>query len=263
MRTPAAVPTHNIPHTAYKHPSEQLHNLNMKTVLITGGNRGLGLSLINIFSKAGWQVYGTARNVDSLPSQLDHFVKFPLDLSNHDSVVALADDLLQRKTTIDVVIHNAGFNPKDQKNREGYFDSTFYVEKFSAANVGESMTINALHPMELTGRIHPVLAEDAVVIAISSWLGSIGAKTVPGHYGYTGSKALMNMMIKGMSLEFAKSSRVAITMNPGWMKTDMGGENADISSDQVAERILRMIEDGFIRNCNGKFLNTDRTEHEW
>ena len=104
------------------------------------------------------------------------------------------------------------------------------------------------------------------LIAISSWLGSIGAKTVPGHYGYTGSKALMNMMIKGMSLEFEKaenSSRIAVTMNPGWMKTDMGGQNADITSDEVAGRILTMIDDGFIKECNGKFLNTDRTEHEW
>ena len=81
--------------------------------------------------------------MDALPSTstTDNVVQFPLDLSSHESVVALADDLLQRKTTIDVVIHNAGFNPKDQKDREGYFDSTFYVEKFSAANVGESMTI--------------------------------------------------------------------------------------------------------------------------
>lgn len=208
--------------------------------------------------------------MESLPDNLENVTKFSLDLASHDSVVKLAENLLQRQTTIDVIIHNAGFNPKDQKDREGYFESTFYAHQFSAVNVGESMTINALHPMELTGRLFPVFAKDAVVIAISSWLGSIGAKAVPGHYGYTGSKALMNMMIKGLSLEFDKSSdsddtssRVAVTMNPGWMKTDMGGSNADITSDKVASRILTMIEDGFIRNCNGKFLNTDRTEHEW
>ena len=112
------------------------------------------------------------------------------------------------------------------------------------------MVINVLHPMELTGRLFPILAPDAVVIAVSSWLGSIGAKTVPGHYGYTGSKTLMNMMMKGMSLEFAKAAtkdgtdeskkRVAVALNPGWMKTDMGGSNADISSDEVASRVLSM-----------------------
>lgn len=256
----------------------------MKTVLITGGNRGLGLSLVQTFAKSGWQVLATARRVESLPSDMANVEGFVLDLASHDSVVALAETLLQKGTTIDAILHNAGFNPKDQKDREGYFESTFYASQFSAANVGESMFINALHPMELTGRLFPILAPDAVVIAISSWLGSIGTKTVPGHYGYTGSKALMNMMMKGMSLEFAKAklpsgnfpkaaeseandssevSRVAVAMNPGWMKTDMGGSNADITSDEVAQRILAMIDDGFIRECNGKFMNTDRTEHEW
>lgn len=243
----------------------------MKTVLITGGNRGLGLSLVTTFAKAGWQVLATARKIESLPSDFEKVKGFALDLASHDSVVSLSEDLLKQGATIDVILHNAGFNPKDQKDREGYFESTFYVSKFSAANVGESMTINALHPMELTGRLLPILATDAVVIAVSSWLGSIGAKTVPGHYGYTGSKALMNMMIKGMSLEFSQKAdrqetehkRVAVALNPGWMKTDMGGSNADITSDEVASRILSMIDDGFIRECNGKFLNTDRTEHQW
>lgn len=274
-----------------------------KTVLITGGNRGLGLSLVKTFAakKEAWNVLTTARNIDSLPTEIDEGIiieRYELDLSNHDSVVRLAEKLVTNRTKIDVIIHNAGFNPKDQKDRDGYFDSTFYTSKFSAAAVGESMFINALHPMELTGRLFPVLADDAVVIAISSWLGSITIKTVPGHYGYTGSKALMNMFIKGMSIEFDKAAaaaskdddfskksasddaaaadggdekrkqRIAVALNPGWMKTDMGGSNADITSDEVADRILSMIDDDsgngcFIRSCNGKFINTDRTEHPW
>jgi NAD(P)-dependent dehydrogenase (short-subunit alcohol dehydrogenase family) len=201
---------------------------------------------------------------------------------SHNSVVDLADKLLSSHQgtptakKIDVVIHNAGFNPKDQKHREaGYFESTSYISQFSASNVGESILINSLHPMELTGRLFPMLANDAVVIAISSWLGSISTKTIPGHYGYAGSKALMNMLIKGMSVEFSKDSstrRTAVALNPGWMKTDMGGPNADTTPVDVAARIFSMIDDvdsdddsgvAFIKQCNGKFINTDRTEHEW
>lgn len=148
----------------------------MKTVLITGGNRGLGLSLVKTFSAAGWNVLATARKVESLPTDLANVTPYALDLSSHDQVVELADKLIKEVPSIDVIIHNAGFNPKDQKHIEGYFDSTFYTEKFSAANVSESMMINALHPMELTGRLFPILANDGIVIAITSWLGSIGAK---------------------------------------------------------------------------------------
>ena len=68
-------------------------------------------------------------------------------------------------------------NVQDNKKVPKYFESTFYCnEGFSAANVAESMMINALHPMELTGKLTPVLSEDCVVVAISSWLGSLGAK---------------------------------------------------------------------------------------
>jgi NAD(P)-dependent dehydrogenase (short-subunit alcohol dehydrogenase family) len=236
-----------------------------KTVLITGGNRGLGLSLVECFAaQKDWTVIATARRIDSLPGAADQ--KFELDLASHKSVMDLVDSLLQAGQTIDCIIHNAGFNPKDQKQIPGYFESTFYCKDFSAANVAESMMINALHPMELTGRLMPILANDASVLAISSWLGSIGSKTVPGHYGYTGSKALMNMCIKGLSLEFnndKEHARSAVAINPGWMKTDMGGTNADITPEQVAERILKMLQDGFIQTANGKFINTDRSEHPW
>ena len=147
-----------------------------KTVIITGGNRGLGRALVECFaSKPDWKVLATARNKDSLPDGIAG--RYSLDLSKHDDVVSLAKTLAEEGHTIDLIIHNAGFNPKDQKSVPGYFESTFYCnEQFSAANVAESMMINVLHPMELTGKLLPKMADDAVVVAISSWLGSIGAK---------------------------------------------------------------------------------------
>jgi NAD(P)-dependent dehydrogenase (short-subunit alcohol dehydrogenase family) len=263
------------------------HSDVMKTVLITGGNRGLGKALVDTFSEAGWKVLATARRAESIDrgddSRSENIQAYSLDLSKHDDIAELvrAVSSSHHDTKIDCIIHNAGFNPKDNKSPAGYFESTFSVKDFDAANVAESMMINALHPMELTGRLLPLLAPDGVVLAITSWLGSIGAKTVPGHYGYSGSKALMNLCMKGLALEFDRDAtaaaaasgsppggvqrrRAAVALNPGWMKTDMGGgDRADISPEEVAARILRMIDDGFLRSCSGKFINTDRTEHEW
>eukprot|EP00540_Astrosyne_radiata_P008417 CAMPEP_0116852350 /NCGR_PEP_ID=MMETSP0418-20121206/17243_1 /TAXON_ID=1158023 /ORGANISM="Astrosyne radiata, Strain 13vi08-1A" /LENGTH=242 /DNA_ID=CAMNT_0004484501 /DNA_START=37 /DNA_END=765 /DNA_ORIENTATION=- len=242
--------------------------MSMKTVLITGGNRGLGKGLVDTFAKAGWKVLATARRVDSIASQ-DNVQAYPLDLSVQSQIDDLVEKLVQEKQAVDVVIHNAGFNPKDAKDKpEGYFDSTFYVKDFSAENVSESLRINALHPMELTGKLlsKGILTTDGIVIGISSWLGSITKKNFGGHYGYAGSKALFNMCIKGMSIEFQKDeehNRTAVAINPGWMRTDMGGPKAETTPEQVAERILNMIQDGFLAEHNGRFLNTDRTEHEW
>ena len=274
--------------------SPSLSSSSRKTVLITGGNRGLGAALVECFATAGWNVLATARNIDALLPKEGVLTKgYALDLANHQQVVSLANTLLSSSSssssststststfsnTIDCIIHNAGYNPKDDHTRgDKYFESTFSIRAFDAAHVQESIIINALHPMELTSRLLPILAPDAIIIAISSWLGSITNKTIPGHYGYAGSKAFMNMCIKGLALEFAKeaatrmdgpltcqTSRVAVAINPGWMKTDMGGgDRADISPQEVSQRILSMIEDGFLATQNGKFLNTDRTEHPW
>jgi len=234
-----------------------------KTVLITGGNRGLGLELVKCFAGMGWNVLATARNVDTLPKDL--CVCYPLDLQQSVQIDNLVHLLSDKK--IDLLIHNAGFNPKEVKEG-GYFESTFYMKNFSAQNVAESCMINALHPMELTGKLlanH--LTENVIVIGISSWLGSIGKKDFAGHYGYAGSKALLNMCLKGLSLEFEKdpdASRCAIALNPGWMSTDMGGPSAEQTPEQVAKAIYDMVaEEGYLLSQNGKFINADRTEHEW
>jgi NAD(P)-dependent dehydrogenase (short-subunit alcohol dehydrogenase family) len=251
-----------------------------KTVLITGANRGLGLALAQAFAATpGWSVIGTARNIDTLPKELRMAYALDLNHASHiDNLVHLLSQYQMQQQAagaapfaIDVVIHNAGFNPKDLKDNSGYFESTFYVKQFSAANVAESCRINALHPMELTGKLLAVpnlMSDTAMVIGISSWLGSITDKDFAGHYGYAGSKALFNMCLKGLALEMAKDAeqphRCAIALNPGWMATDMGGPNAERTPDQVAKAILDMVcEEGYLRSQNGKFLNIDRTEHAW
>lgn len=94
-----------------------------------------------------WKVIATARSKDSLPEVADQ--KWELDLASHKSVTDLTDALVQAGQTIDCIIHNVGFNPKDQKEVSGYFESMFCCNDFSAANVAESMIINALHPMDI------------------------------------------------------------------------------------------------------------------
>ena len=106
--------------------------------------------------------------------------------------------------------------------------------RFDAANVADAMWTNALVPTELVSRLLPILAPDAVVLNVSSWLSSVGGKTGGGHYGYAGSKALLNMFTRAMALEFADETagadggprRAVVAFNPGWMRTDMGGARA-------------------------------------
>ena len=236
----------------------------MKTVIITGANRGLGAALVQGFANADLHVIGTARQPSSL--EKSNCDAHALDLAEAESVAAFADAVARKGDPVDLLIHNAGFNPKDRKDDPGYFQSTFSIKTFSAGNVAETLWINALMPMELTSRLLPSLAKDAVVLSISSWLGSIGGKTSGGHYGYAGSKALLNMFTRALALEFAgdeAANRAAVALNPGWMRTDMGGQNAETTPEDVAEQVLVMWSDGALHRANGEFLNSDGTRHAW
>ncbi len=231
----------------------------MKTVLITGGNRGLGAALVTAFQAAGWSVAATTRQGGAIEGA----ATYALDLSDAASVASCAHALATDGRTLDLVIHNAGFNPKDRKTPDGYFQSTFTISQFSGAHVAESLWINAVMPMELTARLLPILAPKATVLGISSWLGSIGGKTGGGHYGYAGSKALLNMFLRGLALEFGDTGRSAVALNPGWMQTDMGGGRADLSPDEVATRIVTLAETGLLARSNGAFINSDGSPHPW
>ena len=233
-----------------------------KTALITGANRGLGAALTSNFRQAGWRVLGTARNPSAIASETAH-AKHALALSQIDSVHALSSAVVDAGETIDLLINNAGFNPKDRKDDPDYFASTFKIETFSATNVAEAMAINALAPPELVSRLLPALAPDAVVLNVSSWLGSSGGKTSGGPNGYAGSKALLNMMTRALAMEWKETPRAAVALNPGWMQTDMGGAKAERSPEQTAADILDLYRSGALHTANGKFLNADGSEHPW
>ncbi|MEM9844102.1 MAG: SDR family NAD(P)-dependent oxidoreductase [Pseudomonadota bacterium] len=233
-----------------------------KTVLITGANRGLGEALARTFREAEWRVLGTARDPSAIAPETVH-AAHALDLSQIDNVHALSRAVINAGEKIDLLINNAGFNPKDRKGDPDYFASTFKIESFSAANVAESMAINALAPTELVSRLLPSLAPDAVVLNISSWLGSIGGKTSGGHYGYAGSKALLNMMTRALAMEWKETPRAAVALNPGWMQTDMGGAKAERTPKQTASDILDLYRCGALHTASGKFVNADGSEHLW
>ncbi|NBD29246.1 MAG: SDR family NAD(P)-dependent oxidoreductase [Alphaproteobacteria bacterium] len=114
-----------------------------RTVLVTGANRGLGAAIASTFHKEGWRIIGTARHPESLDRAFIDDAH-ALDLSDPASLQAFADAISTSDPVIDLLVNNAGFNPKDRKDDPDYFRSTFAIDSFSAANVAESMWINAL-----------------------------------------------------------------------------------------------------------------------
>ena len=137
----------------------------MKTVIVTGANRGLGRALLSAFQEAGWFIIATARRADSIPGG-NSVLPLVLDLSRYDSVASCAEQVRASGKTVDLLINNAGYNPKDSKD-DGYFRSTFNIEHFSGENVADSLHINALAPVEFASKLLPVMSPEAVIVNIS------------------------------------------------------------------------------------------------
>lgn len=232
----------------------------MKTVLVTGASRGLGRAIATEFADKGWRVIATERR--EAGTAHGSIERMMLDMSSEGSIAELARQLITSNVSVDLLINNAGMNPKDSPDRD-YFQSTFKIDQFSPSAIAESLFINALMPFRLISALLPVLADDAAVLNISSWLGSITTKANPGHYGYAGSKALLNMFTKGLALEWQENARSCVALNPGWMQTDMGGQNAKTTPQEVARAILSLYQDGKLHGENGSFLNTDGSLHPW
>ncbi|MEO1173680.1 MAG: SDR family NAD(P)-dependent oxidoreductase, partial [Myxococcota bacterium] len=97
---------------------------------------------------------------------------------------------------------------------------------------------------------------------VSSWLGSIEEKTSGGNYAYCASKAALNMLTRVLAHDLAERGIITLAFNPGWVKTDMGGENAKLSPTQSVCGILATSDTVSLEDT-GSFLQWDGSRHPW
>ncbi|ODM96826.1 C-factor, partial [Orchesella cincta] len=145
---------------------------------------------------------------------------------------------------LNLLINNAGISSK--------------VAKLSAVRQQEIMDnfeINTVAPILMTKAMLPLLEKAsasnpnappgigrAAVVNVSSILGSIGLNDLGGMYAYRCSKAAINAATKSMHLDFRKSKIVAIALHPGWVRTDMGGAKAPLSTEESVAGIISLLE---------------------
>ncbi|MBU2678092.1 MAG: SDR family oxidoreductase [Gammaproteobacteria bacterium] len=202
------------------------------TVLITGANRGLGLEFARQYAADGWKVIGTARN----PERADELEALrveiaQLDVASQASVDALAESLEGRP--IDLLINNAGIFPRVNKIEEVNFD-----------DYSRTIAVNTLGPVRVTRALLPHLqrGEKKTVVNITSRLGSIALNNSGAYYGYRESKAALNMFTKTLAIELDPEGFTCLTIHPGWVKTDMGGENANLTPEESVSGMRAVIE---------------------
>lgn len=226
------------------------------TVFITGANRGIGLSLTQLYLANGWQVHATTRNLASsdelvtLSDQHSSLTLHELDVTDYQQVSKLAHDL----PVIDLLINNAGYyGPKGS----GFGNTD--VEEWRKV-----FEINTIAPLKLVEAFYPLIRQSQMkkIACISSKVGSMTENTSGGGYIYRSSKAALNSVVKSLSNDLADQGFTVLALHPGWVLTDMGGPNALIDADTSAKGLSKVIEQSTQSN-SGQFINYDGTELPW
>jgi len=219
-------------------------------VLIVGASRGIGLEFVRQYRAAGDTVTATARSEPGL-GELKALGAKPiaLDVASAESVSRLAWQI--DGTAFDIVVISAGV----------YGPRTASLQAPADADFDQVMHTNVLGPMRVVSQLTDALAPGGKLAVISSRMGAIGPRTSSGGWLYRASKAAVNSVLKDASLTLAGRA-ICISFHPGWVKTDMGGDGADIEVGQSVSDMRRVIA-GLTPADNGRFLNHDGAAIDW
>jgi NAD(P)-dependent dehydrogenase (short-subunit alcohol dehydrogenase family) len=232
----------------------------VKTALITGANRGIGLEFCRQYAADGWRVLACSRypeksdELNKLASRNPELIKVhALDVADHVEIDRLAQILADE--SIDLLINNAGIYPESDKSGFGHTDYAEWIQAFR---------INTMAPLKMAETFAAQIArgKQKTIVTITSKMGSIADNSGGGSYLYRSSKAAVNMVVKSLAIDLKPLGITAVVFHPGWVKTDMGGPNAMISAEQSVSGIRKVIS-GLSTDDSGKFFGYDGQAIPW
>ena len=227
---------------------------NTQTVLITGGNRGIGLSLAQQLSQRGDQVIVACRQAsDELKtlaeqSQGSVYIIEDLDVRTPQKLSQTIKSL--GITKLDILINNAGLLVRDSLDNLDY------------ESIQAQFEINTLGPLKVTEACLDLLNEGGKVANVSSRMGSINDNSSGGMYGYRISKAALNMTSISLAKDLAPRGIAVIILHPGYVKTGMTGYKGLIETDESAQGLIKRI-DELCLETSGGFWHTNGEALPW
>jgi NAD(P)-dependent dehydrogenase (short-subunit alcohol dehydrogenase family) len=231
----------------------------MPTVLVTGANRGLGLEFARQYAADGWQVLAACRSPEAamelqrIAVESNRRIRvLEMDVTDAASVRAAAEGL--KGEAIDLLLNNAGIGgPPAQR-----------IGSLDYAAWAKVLDTNALGPMRVVEAFLENVAKSHLkqVVTITSGMGSIEDNTSGGRYAYRSSKAAVNMVMKSLSVDLAPRGITCVVMNPGWVRTDMGGAGGKLSPEESI-RAMRSVIASLKAKDSGRFLNYTGKDYSW
>ncbi|WP_040259916.1 SDR family oxidoreductase [Pseudomonas massiliensis] len=200
-----------------------------KRALVIGANRGLGLGLVQQLNQEGWQVAATTRGESPVALKQAASTLYALEMNDLGSIEALAGQLAGQR--FDLVFVNAGV-----------MGPTRDLDAATAEDIGQLFTTNVLSPIRLAQRLVSLVQENTGVLAfMSSTLGTVASPDAPEIPLYKASKAALNSMVNTFASTLPQPRPTILCMHPGWVRTDMGGPNAEIDVVTSAQGMVRQV----------------------
>ena len=214
-----------------------------RIIVITGAGTGLAYQIAKRHLAAGDRVFGLEafqmEGIKSLEEQYTKMQGFRCDITSEEDVMEAATGIKEQiGDKIDIIYNVAGIFT--EAGRVG-------IGKTELSMCKKMMDVNAFGMIRVCKAFDSHIKEGAVVLNVSSEAGSIGAARRKNEYAYCMSKAAMNMGAKILSNELWDRNARVMCIEPGWMKTNMGGEAAFASSravapEETAKDIIDMVE---------------------
>lgn len=228
-------------------------------ILITGANRGIGLEMVRYAIEQGWRVFACCRDPHNADNLFNHaklsngLVSVHIaDMQELATIQALSYEL--RNDPIDILMNNAGIYGSD-KNKFGSVDSESWLQTFQVNSIAPLKMVEAFAEQLFMGK-------RKLVACMSSKMGSIADNGYGNSYLYRSSKAALNAVVKSLSIDLKEHGIISVALHPGWVKTDMGGPDAEITTRECVESLfshllLLTLED------SGRFIDIDGSDIPW
>jgi len=218
----------------------------MATALVTGSNRGIGLSLVKLLKARGNTVIAACRHETPELAALGVEVASGVDVTSDESVNLLAEKLKGRR--LDLLINNAGALSVER------------LESLDFSAIQRQMEVNAYGPLRVTQKLAALLARGSKVALITSRMGSIGDNGSGSYYGYRMSKAALNAAGKSLAIDLSARGILVAILHPGMVKTEMTGGHGNVEPEDAARGLLARIDalssenTGTFWHANGEVL---------
>ena len=230
----------------------------MKTALITGANKGIGHEVARQLAAKGFHVFVGARNAKAGRKAAEDIGKkcgkatfFEIDVADNDSVTTAAREFLNIADHLDVLVNNAGI----------IVDGDNAILEISDDLFRKTLETNALGALRVTRAFAPLLRKCKAPRVIN--VSSGGGQLTGGADGWASAYCISKTALNGVTVQLAAAlPKFAVnSVCPGWVRTEMGGENASRSVQEGADTIVWLASEAPL-DLTGKFLR-DRKEIPW